>query len=174
MSREHISKGRRFDVFRRDGFTCQYCGRQPPEVVLHLDHIIPVIEGGDSDPLNLVTACQDCNLGKGRKLLDKPQRPDADLAWLEMQQETAELRAYQAAKQERDALIAEVVTGLQDAWFEYTSLQWGPNDHVLMQMLAKYEPDVIEEALINVAIKVDGGYLSKGNWLRYTWGILRK
>ena len=64
--RKQLSKGTRFDIFKRDGFMCQYCGRQPPEVVLHVDHITPVIEGGTNDPMNLVTSCRDCNLGKGR------------------------------------------------------------------------------------------------------------
>lgn len=46
--RKAISKKTRFDVFKRDGFTCQYCGAHPPEVVLHIDHIIAVAEGGTS------------------------------------------------------------------------------------------------------------------------------
>ena len=80
IKRKRISKGRRFEIFKRDGFTCQYCGQQPPGVVLHIDHILPVVEGGTNEELNLITSCAACNLGKGRKLLDKPQRPDADLA----------------------------------------------------------------------------------------------
>lgn len=62
--RHKLSKRTRFDVFKRDRFTCIYCGRKPPQVVLHVDHIVPVSEGGTDDPLNLVTSCQDCNLGK--------------------------------------------------------------------------------------------------------------
>ncbi len=55
----------RFSILRRDNFTCRYCGRAAPGVELHVDHIIPVAEGGQNDEENLVTACQDCNLGKG-------------------------------------------------------------------------------------------------------------
>lgn len=68
--REPISKKLRFEVFKRDKFTCQYCGAKAPDVVLHCDHVHPVAEGGKSDTLNLVAACQGCNSGKGRRLLD--------------------------------------------------------------------------------------------------------
>lgn len=67
--RKPISKSVRFEVFKRDNFTCQYCGGVSPNVVLHVDHINPVAGGGDNDILNLVTACVDCNLGKGAKPL---------------------------------------------------------------------------------------------------------
>ena len=62
-------KSVRFNVFKRDGFRCQYCGRAAPDVILHVDHIVPVAAGGGNDELNLITACQDCNLGKGKTQL---------------------------------------------------------------------------------------------------------
>jgi hypothetical protein len=72
--RKPLSKKLRFEVFKRDSFTCQYCGKSAPEVVLHVDHIKPVKEGGTNDITNLVTACADCNLGKGaRKLSDSSE-----------------------------------------------------------------------------------------------------
>lgn len=67
--RKAISKKLRFDVFKRDEFICQYCGSHPPDVVLHVDHIQPVAEGGLNDIDNLVTSCESCNLGKGARLL---------------------------------------------------------------------------------------------------------
>jgi hypothetical protein len=54
----------RFRVLERDGFTCRYCGRGAPDVVLHVDHVYPRSRGGKNDMANLVTACRDCNLGK--------------------------------------------------------------------------------------------------------------
>ena len=60
----------RTEVFKRDAFTCQYCGRKPPEVVLQIDHIKPVAKGGTNDIINLITACRDCNLGKSDIELD--------------------------------------------------------------------------------------------------------
>lgn len=68
-NRKPISKSLRFEVFKRDKFTCQYCGRSIPDVVLEVDHIKPVAKGGDNDILNLVTACRDCNRGKGTREL---------------------------------------------------------------------------------------------------------
>jgi 5-methylcytosine-specific restriction endonuclease McrA len=55
----------RYEILRRDGFTCQYCGRKPPDVDLEVDHIDPVSKGGLNDPKNLITACRECNAGKG-------------------------------------------------------------------------------------------------------------
>lgn len=64
MPRKAISKRARFEVFKRDGFKCQYCGKAAPDVILHVDHIHPVSKGGKNDILNLITACLDCNGGK--------------------------------------------------------------------------------------------------------------
>ena len=64
-----ISKALRFEVFKRDSFTCQYCGRSAPEVVLEVDHIVPVSKGGTNDLFNLVTSCKECNRGKSNKEL---------------------------------------------------------------------------------------------------------
>ncbi len=70
--RKQLPKGVRFEVFKRDSFRCQYCGRSAPDVILECDHIIPVASGGTNDLINLVTACRDCNRGKGkRELSDK-------------------------------------------------------------------------------------------------------
>ena len=59
-----VSVRTRFEVFKRDNFTCRYCGRLSPEVVLEVDHIIPVCEGGIDDPINLAVSCWECNRGK--------------------------------------------------------------------------------------------------------------
>lgn len=60
----------RFAVFRRDSFTCQYCGRTAPHVALHIDHVAPWADGGRTELANLRTACDVCNLGKGRTNAD--------------------------------------------------------------------------------------------------------
>lgn len=69
-----LSKKIRFEVFKRDGFKCQYCGSNPPSVVLEVDHIEPVSKGGSDEIDNLITSCFDCNRGKSnRELTTLPQ-----------------------------------------------------------------------------------------------------
>ena len=60
-----ISPSMRFQILRRDGFACTYCGARPPEVRLHVDHERPRAYGGPDSLLNLRTACDRCNVGKG-------------------------------------------------------------------------------------------------------------
>jgi hypothetical protein len=59
----------RFEIFRRDNFTCQYCGRKAPEVRLQVDHIVAWSRGGSNDISNLVTSCVECNIGKGARVI---------------------------------------------------------------------------------------------------------
>jgi len=68
--RKAIPKSVRFEVFKRDSFTCQYCGRAAPDVILELDHILPVSKGGENDITNLITSCKACIQGKGARTLD--------------------------------------------------------------------------------------------------------
>jgi 5-methylcytosine-specific restriction endonuclease McrA len=58
----------RFNVFLRDGFTCQYCEAKRPAPELTFDHVIPRARGGRTSWENVVTACGSCNLRKGSKL----------------------------------------------------------------------------------------------------------
>lgn len=73
--RKSTSKRMRFEVFKRDNFECQYCGRRPPKVPLEIDHIIPVSKNGKTTKDNLITACFDCNRGKSNIELDDVPRP---------------------------------------------------------------------------------------------------
>lgn len=59
--------GVRMSVLKRDNFTCQSCGRKAPDVILHIDHIIPAAQDGLSVEPNGITLCQECNLGKGKE-----------------------------------------------------------------------------------------------------------
>jgi len=51
----------RREVFIRDRYTCQYCGRAFAGADLTLDHVLPRHRGGASTWENLVTACRPCN-----------------------------------------------------------------------------------------------------------------
>jgi 5-methylcytosine-specific restriction endonuclease McrA len=73
----------RKNLFRRDNFTCQYCGHRRPAEDLSIDHLVPRARGGRSSWENCVLACLECNLrkgdgtpeGAGLRLIRKPSRP---------------------------------------------------------------------------------------------------
>jgi len=177
-NRKSLSKKTRFEIFKRDGFTCQYCGKTPPQVVLEVDHINPVISGGDNDEMNLITSCFDCNRGKGaRELGHIFPRPDADLEWLKSQQEIAELRRYQIAKLERDKLILEIIGSLQDTWVFAFGGNRVPTDANFAKLLSAISPEIIERAIYITSARDD---LSTNTYQRFkyvcgvAWNIVRR
>jgi hypothetical protein len=65
-----ISDERRRAIYRRDGWECRYCSRSlrnAPSRMRTLDHIIPVVDGGTHDDVNLLTCCKSCNDRKQHK-----------------------------------------------------------------------------------------------------------
>lgn len=69
----NLSPQLRAQILERHGFTCQLCGATAGDpdpinpgrkVRLHVDHIVPVSQGGTSDPDNLRTLCSACNQGR--------------------------------------------------------------------------------------------------------------
>lgn len=90
-----VSKRTRFEVLRRDNYTCRYC--RSTDGTLTIDHVTPVALGGSDQPSNLVAACKDCNAGKSSTSPDA-----ATLASLS----DAEI-AYERARSKVLARIAE-------------------------------------------------------------------
>jgi 5-methylcytosine-specific restriction endonuclease McrA len=78
----------RREVFRRDNYTCQYCGRR--DTSLTVDHILPKHLGGQHVWTNVVAACPGCNHRKGGRQLDEvhmsllhiPKEPPASAVYL--------------------------------------------------------------------------------------------
>lgn len=67
-TRREISDRQRFRILVRDCFRCKSCGASPliqPGVELHVDHILPWSNGGETTDDNLESKCKQCNLGKG-------------------------------------------------------------------------------------------------------------
>lgn len=57
----------RWGVLKRDGYRCRACGSGPENgAVLHIDHIKPIVNGGETLFDNLQTLCACCNFGKAR------------------------------------------------------------------------------------------------------------
>lgn len=77
----------RQNLYKRDGYTCQYCGAQPGSKNLSIDHVVPRAKGGVSSWTNCVLSCLKCNHRKGdrslrdsgMKLQRKPEAPKWDL-----------------------------------------------------------------------------------------------
>jgi len=72
FSGRSIPPGLRWNVYERDNFKCCACGHGREEgVKLHVDHIIPVSQGGLTEMGNLQVLCATCNLGKGNRSVRK-------------------------------------------------------------------------------------------------------
>ena len=74
----------RYEVFNRDKYTCQYCGKEIKQ--LTLDHVIPRYRDGQHTWENVVSACVPCNRRKagrtpqeaGMRLIRQPSQPRGD------------------------------------------------------------------------------------------------
>lgn len=94
----------RREVFIRDRWTCQYCGRQSGD--LTIDHVVPKSKGGPHAWDNLVSACKPCNHRKGGKSLGE--------ARMRLNQTPAEPRAGQYYTIER-----RLDTAVTDEWSKF-------------------------------------------------------
>lgn len=112
-----VSTRTRFEVFKRDRFTCHYCGRTPPAVLLEVDHIIPRAAGGTDNRENLITACQDCNRGKAGNLLEEGSAPAVNRdAVAELAERVEQAKAYAELMQAWRAIEGDQVQQVIDAW----------------------------------------------------------
>ena len=115
--RNPLSRSRRFEVFKRDGFRCQYCGNAPPSVILEIDHIVAVSRGGVSDTDNLVTCCFDCNRGKAARSLSSVPQSLKDKA-AEVAEREAQLQEYQKILAARRERLEQETWDVAEIWVE--------------------------------------------------------
>lgn len=111
-----VSRRLRFEVLRRDGYTCRYCGAQAPDAKLTVDHVIPVALGGGDEPSNLITACVDCNAGKSSIPADAALVEDVDAAsllWAKAIEKAVAIREQESAR------ISDVLDWFYRAWDDY-------------------------------------------------------
>lgn len=134
----------RFDVLKRDGFRCQYCGGRAPAVPLVVDHVVPVARGGTNAAANLVTACFACNAGKHCSMVPL----------FELQQRTLE------AVKQLDLELTASGDWLRNRVFET----------VETYMLVMGGSDLAETELILVAQAPSTR--TYWNWHRYIWAMM--
>lgn len=65
----------RRNIYKRDHYTCQYCGEQPGSEELTIDHVLPRSRGGTSAWDNCVLACVECNKRKANKTPAEARMP---------------------------------------------------------------------------------------------------
>lgn len=153
-NRKSISKSLRFEVFKRDKFTCQYCGKSAPDVVLEVDHLKPVAKGGTNDILNLITACKDCNRGKGAKELSdnstvkKQQKIIQDLA-----EKNEQLQMMLEWKEQLRCIHDKETDGALETFSAVTGYEINEHGkHLLSQCIKRFG---IEEVLESIDIAAD-------------------
>jgi hypothetical protein len=98
-----VSRRLRYEVLRRDDFTCRYCGGKAPDVELEVDHVQPTTLGGSDEPSNLATACAGCNAGKSSISPDSPiveGVSDDALRWARAMEMAAEIASREAGRME--------------------------------------------------------------------------
>jgi len=113
-----VSKRLRYEVMRRDGFRCRYCGFSASETELQVDHVQPIALGGGDEPENLVTSCADCNAGKSASSPDQAiveSVADDSLRWAKALEEAAAIKAAERAKQTR------YTKAIDKAWSAWTN-----------------------------------------------------
>lgn len=71
VGKKRIIRFSRANIFIRDHYKCQYCGKKGTKNQLTLDHVIPVVQGGKKIWENIVTSCKSCNQKKGGRTPDE-------------------------------------------------------------------------------------------------------
>jgi hypothetical protein len=148
VRRKPISKKLRFEIFKRDSFTCQYCGQSAPDVILHVDHISPVSGGGDNDIMNLITSCQECNCGKGAKRLDHKSvlaKQKAQLDELNQRREQLDLMVKwrNGLMNVEDLAVDSIVQVLNERMGDRSVSEYGQK--IVRKWLKKYTlPEILE------------------------------
>lgn len=176
MARQALSKKTRFEVFKRDGFSCQYCGATPPQVVLHVDHVHPVAEGGANDQDNLVTACEACNQGKAANLLSSVPISLKDKAALIAEKE-AQLRGYHEVMEAKRARLEDESWRVADVFMKQFHRDWMSKSDLqsIRQFIEKIGVhEVLDAAELAVARKPYGGSACWKYFCGICWNKVRR
>lgn len=132
-----ISQRLRFEILRRDGFRCRYCGTTADQGELHVDHVVPQSLDGDSSPGNLATSCQSCNSGKSSTLIDGPTVSDvtaASLAWAEAIEDARRQAAREDEERSRDAIgfLVHITMEWDEQIYSYEDLPGDADESLLL------------------------------------------
>lgn len=172
--RKNISKKTRFEVFKRDQFTCQYCGNTPPAVVLEVDHIDAVSNGGDNDIDNLITSCFDCNRGKGaRSLSTIPQTVHEKLEVLHEREE--QIKAFNKQLKAKRKRQDKQIDSLSDILVQHTKHYFTDSfrESVRINFLEVLSPEQLENAMHKACMKCRAPQDAVKYFCGTCWGIIK-
>ena len=158
--RQPIPKNIRFEVFKRDKFTCQYCGREAPDVILEIDHIMPIAEGGDNSIMNLITSCRDCNRGKGKKILSDDSAIKKQKKALDELQDRKEMLVMMAKWREELMYEEDKELAIIDQYLEHNTA-WIMSDIGRQNMLKLIRRFGFAEAFESVQIAFEKYYIDE-------------
>ncbi len=146
-------------MFKRDSFTCGYCGRTPPLVVLEVDHIQPVVLGGDNSEGNLITACFDCNRGKAGNDLKVAPPSIAEKTRL-MREKERQLVEYNHMRQAESDRIEIDVWAIVDVLCGEPTTEYNKNKITTIKTFLKKLPvfEIIDAAEIAASVKPNSDY----------------
>lgn len=174
MEREPVGKRLRFEVMKRDGFKCRYCGAGALQSPLHVDHVIAVANGGPTEAANLVAACASCNLGKSSVPLgDLRIAPETTTAE-SMLEHADQVRSYLDAAKELAAAKAEVREWVFSQYEAAVGML--PPKSIQAQMAAILDRHPIENVVVAIdaiAVKRSQGAMSDSHEACYFNGVLR-
>lgn len=169
-----VSKRLRFEILRRDGFRCYYCGARGNETTdgLTVDHVNPTALGGTDAPNNLVAACADCNSGKSANLLDAATVTEVSESIVRAaDKDQAEAQSAGRTEARRQAYASQIV----DAWHRvapsYAIIPNGVSADISRWFQAQVPVSVIERAF---TIAWSRPNISKSARFRYAAGVVRR
>lgn len=144
--RASLSKRTRFEVFKRDGFRCIYCGCSPVEKSLRVDHVVPVVEGGPDTSDNLVTSCFDCNAGKAGVRLERKALAPA-IATEADKDHAEQIREYLRIQKEIEAARNDAVNVMAGAWEERVGLMSQDMFNRFDKLMREWPTETLIEAM---------------------------
>jgi CRISPR/Cas system Type II protein with McrA/HNH and RuvC-like nuclease domain len=161
-----LSKKLRFEVFKRDMFTCQYCGSKPPSVILEVDHIFPKSKGGKDSIDNLLCSCFDCNRGKSDRTLDVS--PISNEVKNKLIKERAnQLKEYHKYTLQIENILEEQFDMVMDSYFNFYEYYKVKDRFAIKRFIKELGFEDVSFAMDKAAHVTN----SSGDCMRYFFGI---
>lgn len=144
-----VSKKARFEVFKRDNFTCQYCGKTPPSAILEVDHIRPRSKRGKDNIENLITSCFDCNRGKAGNPLSCIPKSIKDTS-TELAEREDQLKEYRKLlsriERRKNADVAKIEYVFRE-YFEKYYLKSIFKENIKLKFIDKLPINILEDSM---------------------------